>query len=240
MTAASPIAARIAALQASISPEAQRELDEKFAKEKARADAQRCADLRRAAGILDRFAAVRFLDLDRDDDNSAAIDAAAAVIDSGFTLGLGLRGGVGVGKTTICCAVANAALDAGISAKFCSVAGLMDTLNSASRFSSQDDVSDLIAEYARVRVLVLDDLGREPLTRRTLPWLYELLNQRWLNRRPILLPTNYTFEALTARYVDAAQRANEDVSLAEAIVDRLSELAPLPWIPMQGRSRRGA
>ncbi len=80
----------------------------------------------------------------------------------------------------------------------------------------------------------------EPLTRRTLPWLYELLNQRWLNRRPILLPTNYTFEALTARYVDAAQRANEDVSLAEAIVDRLSELAPLPWIPMQGRSRRAS
>lgn len=240
MAVSTRISERIAALQASISPEMHRELDEKLAKEKARADAQRCADLRRAAGIADRFATVRFLDLDRDKGNAEAMAAAAEVIDGGFTTGLGLRGGVGVGKTTICCALANAALDSGISAKFVSVAGLMDTLNSASRFSSNDDVSDLIAEYARVRVLVLDDLGREPLTRRTLPWLYELLNQRWLNQRPILLPTNYSFEALTARYVDAAQRANEDVSLAEAIVDRLSELAPLPWIHMQGRSRRGA
>ncbi len=232
-------AERIAQIQR-LSAEERAELTQKLDAERRRAELQKVADLRREAGIPDRFSNARFFDLDRDPNNAEALDAAAAVIDGGFHAGLGLWGPVGVGKTTIAASIANAALASGVTVRFCSVAGFMDTLQEASRFSAVDDVSDLIARYASVQVLVLDDLGREPLTRRTLPWLYELLNQRWLKERPILLPTNYSFGSLTARYIDAAKRAGEDVSLAEAIVDRLADLCPQPWVKVGGISRRGA
>lgn len=198
--------------------------------------------LRRQSGVPERFANVRLCELDYRKPNAPAIDAAAALIDGGFKSSLGLYGDVGPGKTTIAAAVVNAACEELVPARMLTVVTLFDQLHAASKYGSDSDVSELVAEFASVPVLLLDDLGREPMqSRQYLAWLYELLNRRWNACKPMLVTSNYTIDGLTERYATYCQRIGESDSTAFSIVDRLCGIVPSScWIELRGKSRRGA
>jgi DNA replication protein DnaC len=205
-----------------------------------RADADRRESLRKRSLIPPRFAGKTLEQLAADGENSDAISAAKAVVVGGFEASLGLYGGdVGAGKTTIGAAILNAAIDALSPARMLTVVTLVDALHEASKYGSDEDVTQIVGEFARTPVLMLDDLGREPVTRRSLSWLYELLNRRWNECKPLIVTTNLGFEGLLQRYTDACVRAGEPESTADAIIDRLRGIVPLDaWHPVSGRSRR--
>jgi DNA replication protein DnaC len=203
---------------------------------------RRVTGFRERSGVPARFETAAIADLTIDRGNETAIHSAAKIIADGCRDSAAFFGtGVGAGKTSIAAAIVNGALEQLIPAKMLTVVTLVDRMHEASKYGSAEDVTEIVQEFASAPVLLLDDLGREPVTRRSLSWLYELLNRRWNAVLPLLVTTNLSFEDLLFRYIDACKRADEPQSTAEAIVDRLRGMIPLPqWYEVRGKSRRGA
>ena len=212
------------------------------ARHRAEVHARRVAGFHDRSGVPARFGSVAIDALSIDRGNETAVHAAAKIIADGCRDSAAFFGtGVGAGKTSIAAAIINGALEQLIPAKMLTVVTLVDRMHEASKYGSAEDVTEIVQEFASAPVLLLDDLGREPVTRRSLSWLYELLNRRWNAVLPLLITTNLSFEDLLFRYVDACKRADEPQSTAEAIVDRLRGMIPLPqWYEVRGKSRRGA
>jgi DNA replication protein DnaC len=199
----------------------------------------------RGSYIPPRFLQVRLDKLVVDDENSAAIRAAFAAVDSGFRDGLGLTGRPGVGKSTVIAAIGAAAIDAGIPARVMRASTLISRLRDARRFGGDEDLADVRRDFERTPVLGLNDLGSEPFDREALVWLHELLDARWENRDdakgryyPLFASSNLTLTELARHYMDECARIGENPVRGEAIVDRLRSLTSTPWIALTGRSRR--
>lgn len=196
--------------------------------------------LRRASFVPPRFATTRLADVRPRDGNERALESARLLIARGFIGSACYWGGdVGVGKTALGAAIVNEAILQHKSARMLTAVTLVDQLHDASKYGSHEEVGSIIASFARTPVLLLDDLGREAISRRSISWLFELLNRRWLAALPLVATSNLNFAALVDRYGDACARAGEDPSMAHAIADRLRGLIPLKdWVEVTGRSMR--
>jgi DNA replication protein DnaC len=101
-----------------------------------------------------------------------------------------LVGGVGVGKTHLALAVANAALDEGIAVLFATVPDLLDHLRAAYAPDAAIVYDELFERMRKADLLVLDDLG----TQRSSPWadekLFQLLNHRYSHRLSTIITMN--------------------------------------------------
>jgi DNA replication protein DnaC len=104
--------------------------------------------------------------------------------------GLWFDGPVGTGKTSLAVLVAKAASDAGRS--FAVYPGPM-LLAEIKRTYDRDSSDNYLAFFRRlcsVDLLVLDDLGAEKQTEWVLEQLYSIVNERWQDRRSIVVTTN--------------------------------------------------
>lgn len=109
-----------------------------------------------------------------------------------------LNGGFGCGKTHLAAAIANQAAAAGQDVLFLTVPDLLDWL----RFSYGGDPNAFENRFEEIReapLLVMDDLGTQNAT----PWaqekLFQILNTRYLSRRPTVITTNQTVEEIDGR-----------------------------------------
>ena len=109
-----------------------------------------------------------------------------------------LLGTYGCGKTHLAAAIANYAVENGISTLFETVPDLLDWArfgysNSDSSFEARFD------EIRNIKLLVLDDLGTENTT----PWarekLYQIINYRYVNKLPTVITTNLGLEKIEER-----------------------------------------
>lgn len=107
--------------------------------------------------------------------------------------GLLLTGGVGGGKTFWACCIANALIDRGYSAMVTTIPALVAAM-SASGFEREKQ--KVLANVAAVDLLVLDDIGFE----RTSPYahekMHEIIDARYLAKRPLIVTTNLSFTDL--------------------------------------------
>jgi DNA replication protein DnaC len=118
-------------------------------------------------------------------------------------------GPTGVGKTFLACALAQAALRRGHRALYLRVPRLLDELVLA---RADGRLPRLMATWAKVDVLVLDDLALQPLTSARAADLLEVVEDRHGLRSTIItsqLPVGHWHEALG------------EPTLADAILDRL-------------------
>lgn len=118
-------------------------------------------------------------------------------------------GATGVGKTYLACALAQSALRRGHSALYLRVPRLLGELALA---RADGRLPRLLAAWARVDVLVLDDLALQPLTNAQAADLLEVIEDRAGRRATIVtsqLPVAHWHEALG------------EPTLADAILDRL-------------------
>ncbi len=118
-------------------------------------------------------------------------------------------GATGVGKTWIACALAQAALRRGHTALYGRTPRLLGELALA---RADGRLPRLLAAWARVDVLVLDDLGLQPLTGEQAADLLEVIEDRAGRRSTIVtsqLPVAHWHEALG------------EPTIADAILDRL-------------------
>lgn len=137
------------------------------------------------------------------------------------TMGYYLYGDLGVGKTYLSACVTNYFAKKDHSVAFIHVPSFLNLIKES---FSNDELRVDISRLKRVKVLVLDDLGAEPIT----PWsrdeiLLSILNDRFENKMKTIITSNVTPSQLVNLYkIDS--RGSEDLIRARRLVDRILSL----------------
>lgn len=126
-------------------------------------------------------------------------------------------GGVGTRKTLAASTAARYAIDDGMGVTFTTASKVLDAVRGS--YGTSKDSESVMAAYANANVLVLDDLGKESPTDWTLMKLFELVNARYENQRPLVITTQYRRSELIERLAK-----NGDYETAVAIASRLAEM----------------
>lgn len=111
-----------------------------------------------------------------------------------------LTGAPGVGKTFLLKCVANELLKKGVFI-FYTTAFKMNNDFLQYCWAKIEDKNEFLAPYLESEVLLLDDLGTEPMLNNiTLDYLYLILNERILNGKTTIINSNLDIEQLLERY----------------------------------------
>jgi DNA replication protein DnaC len=188
----------------------------------------------------------RFLEVSFDREPIVSLDpvvlrqvrAFVRAIDDHLDTGRGLwfDGPVGTGKTSLAILVAKAAKDAGRSYAVYPVPRLLAEIKRTFDRDASDTYLGFFRRLCTVDVLVLDDLGAEKQTEWVLEQLFSIVNERWQDRRTIVVTTNIPdpdvdaparmLQASARDLRDAAARvAGRDVEELRALVDRVERAA---------------
>jgi DNA replication protein DnaC len=167
------------------------------------AHACRCRDQRvrqAASGGVGTGIGRRFLEISFDREPIVSLDpvvlrqvrAFVRSMDANLEAGRGLwfDGPVGTGKTSLAILVAKAAKDAGRSYAVYPVPRLLAEIKRTFDRDASDTYMGFFRRLCTVDVLVLDDLGAEKQTEWVLEQLYSIVNERWQDRRSIVVTTN--------------------------------------------------
>ena len=150
--------------------------------------------------------------------------------------GLWFDGPVGTGKTSLAILVAKAAKDAGRSVAVYPVPRLLAEIKRTFDRDASDTYLGFFRRLVHVDVLVLDDLGAEKQTEWVLEQLYSIVNERWQDRRAIVVTTNIPdpdvdaparmLQASARDLRDAAKRADgRDLEELRVLLDRVERVA---------------
>jgi DNA replication protein DnaC len=104
--------------------------------------------------------------------------------------GLWFDGPVGTGKTSLAILVAKAASEAGRTYAVFPVPRLLAEIRRTFDSDAGETYMRLFQRLCTVDLLVLDDLGAEKQTEWVLEQLYSIVNERWQDRRSIVVTTN--------------------------------------------------
>ena len=145
--------------------------------------------------------------------------------------GMWLMGGTGTGKTTLGMLVAKTALAAGKSVAVYFTPKLLTQIRQTYQATDSEDAYDaFFRRLTSVDLLYIDDLGSERHTDWVVEQLYALVNERYENRRSMLVTSNAEGD------VDKGQRQLEE-QIGSRTVSRLIEICGDP-LPLFGRDRR--
>jgi len=163
----------------------------------------RCRDqrVRRAAsGGIGTGIGRRFLEVSFDREPIVSLDRAVLRQVRAFTRSIGenleagrglwFDGPVGTGKTSLAILVAKAAKDAGRSYAVFPVPRLLAEIKRTFDRDASDSYMGFFRRLCTIDLLVLDDLGAEKQTEWVLEQLYSIVNERWQDRRSIVVTTN--------------------------------------------------
>jgi DNA replication protein DnaC len=163
----------------------------------------RCRDQRvrrSVSGGIGTGVGRRFLELSFEREPIASLDrmvlrqvrAFTRSIEENLEAGRGLwfDGPVGTGKTSLAILVAKAASDAGRTYAVYPVPRLLAEIKRTFDRDASDTYLGFFRRLCTVDVLVLDDLGAEKQTEWVLEQLYSIVNERWQDRRSIVVTTN--------------------------------------------------
>lgn len=110
-----------------------------------------------------------------------------------------LTGHSGLGKTFMLNCVAARLLDRGIPVLRITAYKMLDAMRRYHR-GQDEDALDMMMQ---AEVLIIDDLGTEPMLENiTIEYLFNLLNERRVNRLATLIATNLTPRELQSRYTE--------------------------------------
>lgn len=104
--------------------------------------------------------------------------------------------GAGTGKTALATLVSKEADRAGRTVALYSTPRLLAEIRHTYRDDSKLSYLDLFSRLSDVDLLQLDDLGAENQTDWVLEQLYSIVNERWQDKRSIVITTNYSHDAL--------------------------------------------
>jgi DNA replication protein DnaC len=123
-----------------------------------------------------------------------------------------LSGPTGRGKTRLAISIAYRAIQNGFEARFATAASLIEELSNAARTGR---LTHALHAYTHPHVLVIDEVGYLSLTDNAANVLFQVVNERYLERKPIIFTTNKPLAAWGI--------VLHDPDLAEAILDRVLE-----------------
>lgn len=200
-------------------PEARREHEAEEAKERQRVAAEKMAALEHRldrAGVPPKF-------------RSAATDRTDVVERALGGCGLYIQGPVGVGKTHLAMAIAIEAARRGVTVRVTSSQRIMASIRST--FGGEGSENDVFTSLVRPRILVIDDLGKDAPTEWVVSMVYRVIEERYLQLKPVVITSNYSKRDLVDRLT-----VGRDSTTAEAISSRLSEMTER--VKLEGDDRR--
>jgi DNA replication protein DnaC len=176
------------------------------------------AERRERRRLIDaRFPALKRLEDFRFDDNPRIPRATIAALAQGSWIqereSVIFVGDSGTGKTMLATALGVCACQQGRRVRFITLAALANELQEA---ASRDELSRVVARYARIEVLLLDELGYLRLPDGAAELVFQVLSERH-ERGSLIITTNLPFGEWTKVFPDAR--------LAKAVVDRLTHRA---------------
>jgi DNA replication protein DnaC len=136
-----------------------------------------------------------------------------------------LGGASGTGKTHLAISIAYRAIQNGYDACFATAAELIDELSAA---ASAAQLRQAIAPYVQPHVLVIDEVGYLTCGTDAANVLFQVVNHRYLHKKPMLVTTN--------KPLNQWGLVLHDADLAEAITDRVLERGRM--IQLRGPSYR--
>ncbi len=108
-------------------------------------------------------------------------------------------GGTGLGKTYLAVCIAKEVAAAGFQVAYTPAITMFSKLEKA-RFSADEDARKEAETLKAAELLIIDDLGTEVAGQFVTAALYDLLNDRLLGGKPMLITTNLTVEEAGKRY----------------------------------------
>lgn len=103
----------------------------------------------------------------------------------------------GLGKTFLSACIARSVADNGYSVVYDTVGKLFSDFE-AVKFGG--DRTDLTRKYLECDLLIIDDLGTEMTTQFTQSVLYQVINTRMMEEKPVIISTNLGTDAISHRY----------------------------------------
>jgi DNA replication protein DnaC len=194
-----------------------------------------------ASAIPPRYRGVSFdrppvSDMERDMASRHVVNAVreyVAALDENLAAGRGLwlMGSTGTGKTTLGMLVAKTALAAGKTAAVYFTPKLLTQIRQTYQATDSEDAYDaFFRRLTSVDLLYIDDLGSERHTDWVVEQLYALVNERYENRRSMLVTSNADAD------VDKGRRQLEE-QIGSRTVSRLIEICGDP-LPLFGPDQR--
>jgi len=131
----------------------------------------------------------------------------------GHNMGLIFTGTVGTGKTHLSAAIALKLLESEYTVVFGTVTTLLSQLRNTYNNDKQNE-QEIFNRLVKCQLLILDDLGKEKVSDWVEQTVYELINTRYENNRPLIITTNMTLSNIRDKYQNTG----------EAIVSRIIEM----------------
>ncbi len=115
-----------------------------------------------------------------------------------------LYGSTGLGKTFLSSCIAEAVAARGFSVAYDTAINIVAAYETI-KFGggNGEEAAERAARYERADLLIIDDMGTEMGTAFTVSALYNLINNRLMARRPMIVNTNLPPEALAEKYSPA-------------------------------------
>lgn len=154
------------------------------------------------------------------------------------SVGVLFSGGVGTGKTHIAYGILRAALEKGVNPQAVTLTGLFRRIREG--YSKNEPESVVLEPLLKTRLLLLDDFGAEIAKDWNMGILFELVNERYVQRLPTLFTTNKTAEELRSRIMGKEQTADVDAVTFQRIYDRVRQMAGNHVFCFGDTSLRGA
>jgi len=136
-----------------------------------------------------------------------------------------ILGAPGLGKSHISQAIGYKACCSGISTKFATALDIVNDLNAA---ISDNTFAQKLRSYAKVPLLVIDELGFLPIDKKGADLLFQVISKRY-EQGSIVLTTNRAFKHWGKIF-------NNDNTLASAIIERLCHHCEI--VKIEGESYR--
>lgn len=132
--------------------------------------------------------------------------------------GLYFEGTNGTGKTHLAAAITLSLISKHIPVIFKTCEEMLADVKKAFENKDKRD-QEVIDIYKKVDLLVIDDLGKEQCTDWSMSVLYQIVNARYENKKPIIITTNYNDNGL----MKALTPKGSDDTKIRAIISRLYE-----------------
>lgn len=150
--------------------------------------------------------------------------------------GLLFTGPKGTGKTHLAAAIANQLMDQGVPVVFATMIDLLAKIKASfdkdRSGASRESEETIMRLYKNVDLLIIDDIGKEQPTEWALAKIYQIVNARYEDYKPMILTSNYSADELVHRMTPAGG----DKYTADATVDRILEMTYT--VPLAGESWR--
>lgn len=185
--------------------------------------------LRRECGLAEvpmRYAGKTFADYEVTGDNGRAVALAKKFCEVKPDAGLYLFGECGTGKTFLAAIIAQEFMKDFQRVIFGDVPALMHKIK-----ASFDGGENPIDRYCDCDLLVLDDIGAGQITEWNVGQLYQILNARYSNGKPVIATSNYDLNALEGRLGSA------DMGTARRITSRISEMCTKTFLGTNDRRK---